>query len=299
MELPELRNPIVSSKIVGENVDYAEYSNQVVARGHPSFVMSRSELVEFNHCPIRWLNGFVNKDSDATGWGTLIDCLVLTPDKTQDLIAVCPSTYRNEKGEEKPWTFQANVCKEWKKKQNGKLIVKYEDWQEAQYAAKLIKDEFAMPLAGAKRQVWCEGLYRDKLTELDVTVRCLIDLVPLDGHSLLDLKTCSNAAQRAWRKVCYEYGYHLQAAMELDLWNKAMGDERDTFRHILQENYRPYQMARKTLDLEFISLGRLTYLDALRRYCRCLKTHDWPGYDEKDNLDGWQQIGPDPYMINP
>jgi hypothetical protein len=75
--MPETRNPFASARILGRQVDQSAYRQDVSLRGTPGYVMSRSELTEFMHCPARWKAGYVRKDTDATDWGTLMDALLL------------------------------------------------------------------------------------------------------------------------------------------------------------------------------------------------------------------------------
>src|SRR5437868_1489880 len=120
-------NPLHNATIVSVDTDPAIYLRNE-KRGAREFVMSRSELAEFNHCPARWIAGFKKKDdTDALAWGSIIDCLMTaTPGTFSRRYAVCPETYTNKKGEVKPWNNNADACQEWNETQeeSGKEVLK-------------------------------------------------------------------------------------------------------------------------------------------------------------------------------
>jgi hypothetical protein len=144
--------------------------------------------------------------------------------------------------------------------------------------------------------------YQDAETGIVVPLRILIDLLPaVDsdyGKAIADLKTCGSAAVRPWNRAVFDHGYYIQSALYLDVWTLATGEDRTDFLHIVQESYTPYQTEKRMLSAEFIELGRAKYVEALQKYCQCLKTGVWPGY-EGSRLDwrGWQLTEPEPWMV--
>ena len=93
-----------------------------------------------------------------------------------------------------------------------------------------------------------------------VPVKCLTDIVPNPeddefGHSLVDLKTARSAEHRCWTKSVFENDYHVQAAMNLDCLNAVPGAfQRDMFRHLIVENFKPWEPAGRWLTQEYIDL---------------------------------------------
>lgn len=324
---------ITNARILGAGIDYATYSRQdpAVKRGDRGYIMSRGELMEFAHCPARWLAGFRGDDTRATEWGSLIDCLVLTPGEFEKRYAVSPATYnetvkecpgcgsvskadtcracdedRVSKAVEKKWNNQTTTCKDWNTKQvkAGKLPLKFEDKAEADVAlAALSKDEQARALvAESDTQVMVIG--ECVVSGVTVPLRCLIDLVPDCrsgfGKSLADFKTSTGASLDFWGGQVYKQDYDAQAALELDLYNAAttLEDRRNEFRHIIQESFPPYQTARRILSDEYVAIGRQKYHGALERYAECLTTGVWPDYEVGIGRDGWSFQSPDPWLIN-
>jgi hypothetical protein len=146
------------------------------------------------------------------------------------------------------------------------------------------------------------GEYHDEETGIMVPLKSLIDIVPSassdNAKALADLKTCVSASPPAWTKAVSDHDYDAQSALYLDLFNAATGQERVEFLHVLQESYAPWQPGKRMLSAEFIELGRVKYLDALKRYCQCLAANSWPGYETgKMVLNGWQLTEPLAYMV--
>lgn len=305
--MPEFPNPLSNAKIVGENVNPDNYHAEGIERGDPAFVMSQSHLKEFNGCPARWKSGYSGRGGDGQEWGTLMDILVTAPEQFQDRVAVCPKTYPSEgKGGttiEKPWTFQANFCKDWKLEQGDKLIVKDEEYKDACKALEVLfaDKEIAEIVKNSRKQVALRADYRDKETGIVVPIKCLLDLVPDIkgplGKSLADFKTGTSAAHHAWVKTVFDHGLHIQAALYLDAYTLATGEDRVDFRHIIQESFPPFQVGLEILSAEYVELGRASYIGALRKYCQCLATGIWPGYAAQVQFDRWNLCEPSAWMV--
>jgi hypothetical protein len=321
------------------DADPAKYHSlgKAFGRGKPEFVMSRSELVRFNRNPWKWIHGAQTEETTEMEWGSLIDCLALTPDRFSECYEVVPETYtttgmkcpvchsvtdakkcakckvdRVQVSVENPWNFQSTHCEEWREKVRaaGKTPVKRSMLTAAKEAVfRLTEDEFIKRLFDAsKKQVQIVVEYRDKLTDITVQVKMLLDLLPDPsdsefGRMLADLKSTNNAEIAAWEKHIYSYNLHTQAGLYLDGTNAALGTSYDGFLHAVQEQDAPYATARRMLADEFIQMGRETYQSALKRYCACLASGRWPGFDDEDNqpgnpiLDGWRLVNPSAWMI--
>lgn len=283
-------------------------------RGDVRRAMSRSELMDFDRCPRKWINGIPEESTDATDWGSLVDCFVLTPEGFDSVYAVTPETYPAEgkkKGdpiEDKPWNWNATHCKEWRKEREaeGKCAVRPNDVSEAWKAVKRIdQDELCSAfLQVCERQVQVLVEWHDPETGIVVPVKCLIDLKadPKSefGTMLGDFKTTNDATDHAWEKTVFYYGLHVQAALYLDAVN-THGFKYQSFVHLVSESVEPYEPVPTILADEYLTLGRAAYQRALMKYCRCLKSNYWPSYANNEplngNLDGWRVTQPSPWMI--
>jgi exodeoxyribonuclease VIII len=306
-------------KVYKINADSAEYLSpeNKGKRGEVSFVMSSGSLRDFAECASRWIAGYEEDNNGSMKFGSLLDLLALTPGQFDSRYIVQPENYTSEKGEEKPWSNNAKSCKAWNDAQiaSGKEIVKKGEVMEAQKAvAKIQEDDILRSFIEASdKQVWVKGEWMDEKTKLVIPVQGLIDLVPRKdtefAKCLGDLKSTRNAGLRSWQRWCATAGYHVQAAFYLDLYMAAVnpdknpdGEERNTFCFVVQENFAPYQIARRMMsDMEgtetMLSLGRKFYQSALRKYARCLKTGIWPCYDDTaEAVQGWTPVNPEPWM---
>lgn len=300
--------PITEAVVVGDGVSVETYLAQPngAKRGSPNYVLSGSDIIEFQNCAHRWVSGYSEDGTKATEYGSLLDCHLMDKQSLFDRFIMLPGTYTADDGAEKPWTFKANVCKAWREKHNAtglKTEVKREVWFQAKGAADLIlaDPQLAELFETSRKQVMLTGVYHDKETGVRVPVKALLDLVP-NGNFLADLKSCNCAHPRAWKKQVFNYSYHIQAARHLDLWNAATGEQRNEFRHILQESFDPFEVAKRFLSDEFLALGRMKYVQALKRYAKAIHTGVWEGYDTAESstdmvIDGWLLVSPEAWMI--
>lgn len=303
--------PFESAKIIGTQVEPDFYHEwQVVEgskRGDLTFTMSRGELCEFARCPARWLAGFSAPESDAKDYGSLIDCLVLDYGRFEEKFATAPSTYVSDKGETKPWNGNATVCKDWKMSQEGKVVIKFEERTAGLVARKTLLDcePVADLLKCSEKQVFITGVYHDKATGLEITVKGLIDIAPNAQskrwrEGLCDFKTTRSASPDKWAKDVFTYNSHIQASFYLDLFNAATGEDRQSFFHVLQESFPPYHTLTPLpmLSQEYLEIGRMQYLSALKFYCVCMKSNIWPSYQSSRIVfGGFQIIEPLPWMM--
>lgn len=299
--------------------------------------MSRSELVQFNRNPWKWVHGAQDEETGEMEWGSLIDCLALTPERFESVYEVVPETYtttgmkcpvcqsvtdskkcakckveRVEVSVEKEWNYQAAQCEEWREgvKKAGKTAVKRSTLTAAKEAVfRLMEDEIIKRLFDAsKKQVQIVVEYHDKVTGIVVQVKMLLDLLPDHlnaefGRFLADLKSTNNAEISAWERHIFAFNLHTQGGLYLDGTNAALGTNYDGFYHAVQEQDAPYATARRMMSEEFLTLGRDTYKKALKRYCQCLATGKWPGFDDEDDqpgnpvIDGWRIANLSAWMI--
>jgi hypothetical protein len=304
---------IIPKSPVIYGVNPADYHKpQKAKRGEAEYVMSRSELSRLAKNPAKWLEGEPEEKSDAMDWGSLIDCIVLTPEYFDARYAITPEIYLGPKGEEKEWNWNAAYCKQWREQERaqGREPVKPKIASEAQLAAHRLRENpiIAEFLAGAKTQAKCEVNYEDEDTGLVITLVGLLDIVPdIDGrygNVLGDLKTTDDASERAWERTVWSYGYHVQAAIYLDMFNACSGEAREGFAHVIQESSKPYAVARRVLSADYIAIGRDTYREQLRKYCRCLSEGYWPDYDDEQGngsviIDGFRLVNPPAYAFKP
>lgn len=301
---------------VGIEVDPEKYHSDLGKRGTPEYMMTCSALIQFMECPQRWLDGYQPPDSEAKRRGSMSDYCTLTPNRWRERYVVHPETYPVSgatakkmgvaEGDQVPWSPNAKFCRQWKADQRaaGKEVIDPTELVETELAARKVHADplFKQVLDRAAVQFWVKAKWHDSRTGLLIPVQILIDIVPHPdslhyGNALADLKTTRNAHPDKWRRWVFQMGYHVQAALYLDVFNAATGDQRDTWLHLVQENYPPFQVGRRFLSQRFLNIGRMFYQAALARYCMCLKENKWPNYETEDSdLPGWSKTEPEPWM---
>lgn len=311
---------IKNGKLVAENADNASYRKQDVNRGDPAFVMSRSALCDFAECPIKWLLGTEEKATTATDWGSLFDCRVLDSQNFDKRYAIIPPTYpageKHEKvkagllqvGDPLPWHSTATYCKDWLAVNvQGRETCKAEDMEGCNMAiARLLEDpDISDILTNSRFQVMVTAEWHDPDTGLVIPVKTLMDIVPNDdceapeaSESIIDLKSTRSAKPERWVRDVVAYGLHTQAAFYGTVWNSIPGVKpRKYFKHICIENEAPYIVEKQNLSTEFMEMGKKAYESALKRYCQCLTSNEWPGYRNRLTVNGWGQTEPTAWML--
>lgn len=317
-----------SAKVIGANVDVEAYKRTDLKRGDLDYPMSRSDLMSFVDCPARWRAGWTRPESKALANGSLVDMLLLTPEKFQDHYIECPATYettamrcpvclsvtdsktcRSCKCDREPvkitkdWDWKSTHCQEFREANKSKEPIKSEQMQDSRNA---VQTALSYPvvkeiLENSQRQVFCVAEYFDKATRLAIPVKVLLDIVPATdrryGRYLFDFKTCRCAATFVREMDCANYGYACQAAMHTDVYCAATGEDRVNSGHIAQENLSPWHLETDLLSVEFVELGRAQYLNALAEYCRCLTTNHWPGYYAPTVIEGFRILQPPTKML--
>lgn len=328
MIMEEPKNPFVEAKIVQVDADPEAYhrSSPIADRGKPEFMMSSHSLRLFITNPSKWVRGFEQKESDSTEWGGVHDTIFTqSPERFKARYAVQDETYpagpqheRVKSGELKegdplPWHASATYCKNWAKANKDKKIISHAVHQEVLAARKRVfdgHDYFQEYLACSQRQMFVVATYRDPETKIEVPWKCLIDLVPDKKHkqfgkSIGDLKSSACAAPDAWAKTVNEFGYDIQGSSYLLAYRKAVEadteDDRQDFRHLVQENEFPYEYQGYFLEQGWIQIGAGKLVSGLAKYCQCLKKREWPGYslEGKLVLDGFGACQMLSWMMKP
>lgn len=288
-------------KIIKSGATYEEYHRQDAKRGDRDYSMSRSELVDLALCPAKWIASAPGGDSDtpATKWGSMLDCLLTSKENFEAHYVLRPDTYPDTKtGEQKKWTMASNWCKAWAEERKGREMVSSDERVELAMAVKAIEASGAAGelIAASRKQVLIVGFWTDKATGIEIPIRGLLDLVPPKDHPefgkwIGDFKTARNGNPATWARTVADSDYDVQAALYMDLYTAATGEDRTDFVHVVQENVRPYHVVSPlpALTSEFLEWGRLKYRAALAKYARCLATGVWPSYAPAGRVYGHTQ----------
>lgn len=98
-------------------------------------------------------------------------------------------------------------------------------------------------------------------------------------HAVIDFKTTDNASVEGFTRTIFKYGYHIQAALYLDVLKQFESQDRQ-FVFVVQEKKEPYAYQLFRLDEEVIEYGRWKYLDLIEKHKKCLEEDKWGGYEQ-------------------
>jgi hypothetical protein len=256
-------------------------------------MVSKSLLWDFAANPLRWLLSPEREVTDSMKWGSLVDCLTLTPERFKDSYRVQPSTYLSKESVkkdapmiEKPWNWNSNYCKQWRDElPAGVECISELQMREADQASVALykREEFREMMLNAQTQVGMRYDFGARLHGIDgFTVRAkgLIDIVPDIngdwGSYLADLKTTKTLDDiEQVERTIWNFGYYAQAALYLDMWYALSGEDRNKFVFIFQLSSPPYEVAVVELDENAIIAGREWYLGAVRKWAETVTTWRW------------------------
>jgi hypothetical protein len=239
--------------------------------------ISKSLICDFIKDAGAWKNSPRKEQTGAMKGGSLLDCLLTTPHEFEARYAV--SIYDEFRTKEsKLWRAQMES--------NGKSIIKIDqlDAANAQLKAIVNKPEAAALINGAQFQV----AFRHE-TAYPFASKGLIDILPDDGETIVDLKTCEPSALesvRSLQKHILSWSYHLQAGCYAEGYSIASGVERTQFKFIFVTSKPPFRVAVVSLPFPAISYGADLYRAGAKRFEECLQSNKWPSiWDGEVEID--------------
>jgi hypothetical protein len=243
-------------------------------------------------CPAKYWDGsYLNKDatieepSAALNFGKAAHALALGEPEFAANFMVCP--YDNLA--KKPG-YDWNI--EWKAKveagEESRTLVRAKDFETVQSMSAALRRS---PQVGG---AFCDGRPEISLVwkdaETGVYLKSRPDWLPNDpaGAFLQDYKTARSIAPDKLSRDAFGYGYHLQAAIQVDAVKSVMGVAALGIAHICQEKEPPFLAELRMFTAEQIDYGRRRYRQALRLFAKCWELHlsgksprvAWPGYTE-------------------
>lgn len=254
--------------------DMTNQDDAVSCRGKS---VSKSLITDFLKDPATWRAKPKREATAAMRAGSLFDCLMT--DAANFELRYVVSAYAE---------YRTNEAKAWRAEQmeRGLEVITTDQLTvaQAQLEAVWAKPEAAALLTGAQYQV----AFRHK-TKYPFGSKGLIDVVPTDPETLVDIKTCGAQfleSRRALQRHILDFGYHIQAGAYCDGYSFASGDERRRFKFIFVGASAPYTVAVVELPLPAILLGAQLYRDGVNQLADCLETGKWPSiWDGEIELD--------------
>jgi exodeoxyribonuclease VIII len=239
--------------------------------------VSKSLICNFIEDPAAWKASIKKEPTAAMQAGSVLDCLLTEPDKFDTRYVMSEYT-----------EFRTNESKQWRQEMEdaGLVVLKQDQFDSAQAQLMAIKSkpEAATLLDGAQFQV----AFRHK-TKHPFASKGLIDILPNDGETIVDLKTCAASAlesKRSLARYIFDWGYHIQAGCYCEGYAIASGNERTRFKFIFVTSTAPYRVAVVELPIAAIMFGADIYRNGVNRFATCLESNHWPSiWDGEIELD--------------
>ena len=212
-----------------------------------------------------------SSSSDSLELGTLVHLLALQPELFDSRYIVVPKVDRRTKEGKAAWeTFTATAG-------NREIITESVLEQAQAIVAALKAHKLAGPLLAAKGPCEVVARWNDPRTGAACKGR-LDKFIP--GVLALDLKTTRDASPSGFAESYYRYGYHRQIAWYSEGFQLCSGKP-TPFVIVAVETEAPHGITVLQPDIASINYGRWDNRKVLDKYAACLKTGNWPSYDEE------------------
>lgn len=239
--------------------------------------VSKSLITKFIEDPWAWRNAPRTEPTRSMQAGSLLDTLLTEPDKFHTRYVMSEYDEFRTK-ESKAWRDEMEAA--------GMIVLKQDqfDYAQAQLNAIKAKPEAASLIKGAQFQV----AFKHK-TKHPFNAKGLIDIVPTDKETLVDLKTCEPSALESKRSLArhiHDWLYHAQAGAYCQGWSIASGQDRTRFKFIFVSNKPPFRVAVVELPFSAIMFGTSIYMNGIDQFAKCLENNYFPSiWDGEVELD--------------
>jgi len=231
-----------------------------------------------------WATSYLNPeriedDGDNAGMilGRAAHTLLLSEDGFRDEYVVRPESYEDDAGKWKPWSGNANVCKQWlaDRKAEGKTVILKSQVEAIQgIANQLVRNPVAADLLRGR----IERSIITKDAKTGIWLKSRPDSIPRDTI-IADLKTCADASQRGTSRSILDQGYLMQMALAITSL-EAVGQPISEAVLVFVETKPPYAFNIKPLDNGDVYIAMRLNRRAINTFAECLKANDWPTYEE-------------------
>lgn len=211
------------------------------------------------------------EEKKSTTLGSALHTLVLEPDEFFKRYSIYPDGIDRRTKEGK------SLYESFLLLSNGKTILKQKDFDEVQGMANSMKshplfETIFLKMPGTKIEnslIW--------KNENDVWLKSRPDFY--NKELVVDLKTTSAKSEEEFFRSIADYGYHRQAAMQLDGLSYLTNNQYQDHILFVVEKSPPYLCAMYQLDEKSIQKGREEYKQAANVYEEYVKNNYWPGYE--------------------
>lgn len=119
--------------------------------------------------------------------------------------------------------------------------------------------------------------------ETGIWLKARPDWLPDDPASrfICEYKTALSIEPSRMSSDAFKFGYHMQAAMQIDAVQAVLGVKPLGVAHVVQEKEPPYLAELRMFNEEQIEDGRFMYRRALELFAACIRENYWPGYTQE------------------
>lgn len=270
--------------------EYHKWKDQLAAALNVP-VTSKSDLGDFAQSSLRYRYNKehgVKKSSDALRMGSLVDCLTLTPELFDKEYLCEPKRVaitKDGKPHAKGWQDPEQKAAWEAAEARGITVLTPEELEKAKGIAGRATEHLAERglMLGKTFQsqvaMWvCLRSVGGVPLACPVVVTGMMDILPLSGSSIWDLKTTSMPVENEV-KIMYtleDFHYGVQAALYTDMFNLCTGEQRDEFSFLFAGTGELPVMSREvTMQTEALEFYRAMYERWLVAFALAHATGDW------------------------
>lgn len=242
-------------------------------------------------CPVKYWafsplnpNRFPPTDTKPMAIGRAAHALALGEPKFSDAFVVLP-----EDAPRRPTKLQINAKKPspetlaaiafWNDiNSRTETIIAFEDYELVKLMAHALK------IAPQVANAFIDGkpeqslIWKDK--ETGIWLKSRPDWLPNAPKKqfVVDYKTALTIDPYRLSNHAFDYGFHIQGALQVDAVEQVLGTRPLGIAHVCQEKDPPFLAELRMFTPEQIEIGRKAYRRALRTFADCLSSGKWPGY---------------------
>jgi len=213
-------------------------------------------------------------ETKSMEFGTHMHCAILEPNELDKRYAYMPDCDgRTKEGK--------SLKAEYEFKNAGKIVLKEELWESAQYVREKLLNHSRIPalLNNFTPEVSMQWEYDGLLYK----GRC--DALHNEEPYIVDIKTAKSAHENYFEHAIFNLGYHRQAAMYTH-GCEVLGRKIKKYFIIAIENTAPWKEALFEVPESAIEIGRAELKVLSDKYKECRKTNQWPGYSHEVKIVG-------------
>lgn len=237
--------------------------------------ISASGLLDVYECPVKYWahsplnpNRFPEESTVALNMGRAGHALALGEPVFSDAFIISPYD-----------DFRSKEARAWRDSQT-KQVLKAEEYATVELMAHALKISPQVARAFENGKPEQSLIWKDK--ETGVWLKSRPDWLPHDTRKgfIVDYKTARTIEPYALSNAVFQYGYHVQGALQVDGVKELTGQLPLGIAHVCQEKDPPWLAELRMFQPEHIELGRKIARAAIRRFADCLSKGKWPGYTE-------------------